>query len=815
MQNKLMIMETIYKYLFSRKWLMWLLLLSTTLLFGYAGMHCHLEEDIAKLLPITAEDTTINIAFSNLQVKDKIFVEVRATDEEPDIEYLTEVMDEYMQLILDADSADGLIRNTLYEVDPLEYTDLATYMVEHAPLYLDFTDEGMDTITSEAHIVRTLDTYLKLLDTEMGAYLYDWIAYDPCGVAMTTVSSNLAGKGKSMASRFQMNHLIAAEGKACIGFITPEVGVLNSGITTRLVKNLNRAKAQMEEEHPDVKVYIHGSAINSVGNSQCLKRDLVRTIGISLIIICILLMLVLRDPRYLLQLILPMIYGAALAMSGMWVVKGGMSLVALGLGAIVLGVGLSYSLHVLVHYLYIGDAPRTIREQTKPVIMGAVTTMGAFSGLLFTQSSLLSDFGAFATLTLLGATAAALIFMPHFFLPKPHYSRRAFALLERVNSWHPDRKTWICVVVSLFVIVCIAFSGKYTFDNDLGHINYLSPETIEANEQWQADNNGNHAQLYFAAMAPTLSEALSAIPQIEARCEQMKQSGLIHGYTKVSTLMPDYATQQARADHWNEYFTEERQATVWRNIERACRAKGIEADMFLPFAEAMQTSYEPECLYEAGLVPDAITCNFVEHVGEQWLIFMPVQYDADNRRLIENTLTEVEHCIVLDPFYYTASLVELIHADFNLIMLVSSIFVLIILLISYRNLWLTLIAFFPMMLSWYTVLGAMAIAGQPFNLINIVVSALVFGVGVDYSIFIMDGLIAEDKGEAGRLTYNKTAITISAVILIICMFSLLFAEHPALQSISFASLVGMITTMMISYTLQPIAYRLYKKYIRK
>ena len=133
-----------------------------------------------------------------------------------------------------------------------------------------------------------------------------------------------------------------------------------------------------------------------------------------------------------------------------------------------------------------------------------------------------------------------------------------------------------------------------------------------------------------------------------------------------------------------------------------------------------------------------------------------------------------------------------------------------LLLITYRNIWLTLIALLPMLLSWYTVLGAMALFGQTFNLVNIIVSSFVFGIGVDYSVFIMEGLRKGDDDNP-TMVYNKTAITMSATILVICMFVLGFAVHPAVSSISFASTVGMITTIMLSYTIEPILYRFYMK----
>ena len=230
--------------------------------------------------------------------------------------------------------------------------------------------------------------------------------------------------------------------------------------------------------------------------------------------------------------------------------------------------------------------------------------------------------------------------------------------------------------------------------------------------------------------------------------------------------------------------------------------------MFEPFHELMTENYFPELLHEAGVVPDGIMSNLTEKVGDYYLVFLPVKLHQSDLKQVNGVLTKMEGCLVLDPFYYTADLVELIHSDFNKILLISSIFVFVVLLISFRRLLLALIAFLPMFLSWYVVLGAMALADQSFNLINIVVSSFIFGIGVDYSIFIMDGLVAKAKGKNTQLlTYHKTAITISATILTICMASLLFAVHPAIKSIGFASLVGMITTIVLSYTIEPWLFR--------
>jgi predicted RND superfamily exporter protein len=102
----------------------------------------------------------------------------------------------------------------------------------------------------------------------------------------------------------------------------------------------------------------------------------------------------------------------------------------------------------------------------------------------------------------------------------------------------------------------------------------------------------------------------------------------------------------------------------------------------------------------------------------------------------------------------------------------------------------------------------MAIFGLEFNLINIVISTFIFGIGVDYSIFVMEGLLSEAReGENKKLAYHKVAIVFSAMVLAIVTFSLIFATHPSLKSIGLITLIGMASTILITYSLQPFVFR--------
>lgn len=789
---------------------MWTLFGVTFVAFVLLGLQCKLEENIFKLLPKTDTENTEGLAFTNLRLKDKVMVQVVSKDtvSPVDTETMALAMDRFIALTQAQDSSTHTILNTLSDIDPMLLLDAGTYLMEHGAAYTTFSNEEMDSLTGVEHIRAQVALYNDLLETDLGQNLYDLMAYDPCGISTKSLPVAELLAGDHDTGRFQYNHLFAAGGQACIGFITPTFGTDDSQTAAKLVRYMEHAREQVENEYEGVEVLFHGTVVLAGYNSMRIRYDLMVTLGIALTIIILLLAFCLKRPRYLLLLLVPIAYGAFFSLAAIEMARGWMSLMALGLGVVVLGVALSYCLHVVVHYIYTGDVRRTIREQSKPVFLGALTTIGAFAGLLFTQSSLLQDFGIFASLAVAGTTAISLIVMPHCFPAKSTPNKKAFRLLEKVNSYNIDRNRYICTAVWIWVIVCICFSGRYTFDSNLRHIGYIAPETQQTMDSWNRLQNHGHASQYYASVAPTLDEALAQLPDIERTADSLAQAGLIERPTKMSGILPSLEEQEARIAHWQAYFTPEKQRSVWRNIEQACHAEGIDCEMFAPFREAMATPAEPELIAEAGLIPEEILGNWVEENHNEFLVYLPLEYITPDTRHINDVMTDTTGCMVLDPYYYSTNLVELIHEDFDKIMLISSMFVLVLLLITYRNLWIALIAFLPMILSWYTVLGAMALFHQPFNLINIVVSSFVFGIGVDYSIFVMEGLISGEKSKT--MVYHRTAITISACILVLCMFSLFFASHPALYSISFASVVGMITTLLLTYTLEPNLYRLYK-----
>ncbi len=797
----------LYHFFRNHKILMYLIMVVTTLVFLFFGLRLHFEEDISKLLPSSSVES--QLAFGSIQLKDKIYIQVTSTDEHLSPDLLAERTDEFIDLLYKKDSTSHYIGNVLYKMEPETALNAMDFVLEHIPSFIDTAayQDFEKALEPEAIEKQMWVNYEQMMEDETGD-ITQAIMYDPLNLRNVVLGNVLQGA----VGGFNLidDHLFCPDSTVALAFLAPSFRSLDSQSATRFSKMLSQALQEFNASHPDVKVHAHGDPMGSVSNAGRIRSDLIVTVGISMVLILLLIGLCFRSFPFIWKLLLPILYGTAFSLACIFWIKGEMSLMALGLGAIVLGVAISYTLHVLIHHFFVGDPEKLLRDESTPVFLGCITTVGAFCSLLFTDSDLLRDFGLFASFALLGSTLFALIFLPHF-LPsiKADSNSKTFRRISRLNNLPFDKKPWFLIMIAVIVVIGIIFSPKVKFDSDLRNLDFNSPEEIEAESLYNAKNNDGFYHLYFATVSTDLDEALEADKSLVFLLDSLKDQDIVHNYTDIiPKLFVTQADQEQRIAAWNAFWTEERKAYAIDQVDKGALQFGLDPMMFYDFKDLLDADYEAASLIESGVVPDNLLGNFIEcNADSQYMVFTDVSMRFDEKDIATDALVANPKTFVLEPFYYCKSMVEVINDDFNIAVWISSLFVLLILLISFRNIITALLSFIPMVLSWFMVQGYMAIIGLEFNLINIIISTFIFGVGVDYSIFITEGLLTQARtGNRDVLTWHKVAIFFSAIILVIVVTSLLFAVHPAIRSIGLSTLIGMASTIMISYALQPFAF---------
>ena len=811
----------LYHFFQRHKALMWAVLVVSTLLFGWVGVHLRYEEDIMKLLPKSAHSGEVD--FSDVGLIDKIFVQVTSRDTLNPVEpaVLGDAAEEFCRLLEEKDSATHFIAGILSSLDAETGLGLMEFGLDHLPCFIDPAwYPAIEAACAREAIDAQMVQNARLIEEDETGDDTQLVAMDPLclrNILINDVGLSLSG------INIDDGHFFCPDKSVALAYITPSFRSTDSGRCTRMIKMIGRTRKAFEKEHPELRVLVHGNPLNSVANAGTIKRDLVWTIGLSLLVILVIMLLSFHNLNFIVQQVVPVAYGSLFAMACMYLIKGYMSLMALGLGAIVLGVAISYCLHALIHFYYVGDSEKMLRDESTPIVLGCITTVGAFLGLVFTESDLLSDFGLFATFALLGNTFFVLVFMPHFLKPGDIRYKRShgFPLVEKWNSLPWDRNKWLIGALLVVIAVGIAFSPRVKFDSDLRNLDFHGGELVESEELYNRTNADGYVHMYFGAWDnESLDNALAYNKSFSSTLDSLKAEGRVKSYTPVAKLLlHSQQDQEDRIALWNSFWSADRIRTLKKDLQESARKNGLPADLFDSFLALLSGDYEPGNLFESGVVPTGLLANYAEREANgRYMVFTDVAYEKAEQEYLWSALSAIPHVVVLDAFYYCRDMVRVVHEDFSTTLWISSLFVLIVLLLSFHNVWIALLAFFPMFVSWFVMQGLMALLGLEFNLINIVISTFVYGIGVDYSIFVMEGLLSEArKGDKTMLAYHKVAICYSALVLGIVIFSLIFARHPAIHSIGIITLIGMATTILITYSLQPLLFRLMMKvpYFRK
>jgi len=775
--------------------------------FIFFGLRVKLDVDLLRLLPASKHSGT-NMVFSNLKIKDKIFMEM--TGAEPEV--LAGYVDELMDSILTDDEG---IANTLYRIEPDMALNALDFAMMHVPSFVD-TSLYARFDSAIAHADETMANNYELIMNDETGMLTEMVSTDPLNLREYLMPDLSSGMGFTVID----GHLFCADSTVALIYISPNFQSFDAEPSSKLMNHIKHCVSEFNKVHPEVEVLMHGAVVRAGDNNRIMARDIYLTVGISMLIVLIVLCVSFKSFNIAWQNVLPVTYGAFFALACMYWIQGGMSLMALGVGSVVLGVALSYCLHVIIHQRFVGNVEQMLKEEAVPICLGCLTTIGAFIGLLFTQSDLLKEFGMFSTFALIGNTFFALVFLPHLLREDDQRrNEKVFRGIEKINNYPFDRNPYVVIGLCILIVIGFAFSGKVEFDNDLKRIGYESDELHKSENLYSEKNDHGGQQEYFAVIAPTLGEALDANKELSSVLDSMRNAGDLIAYTPVvSILFQSEAEQQRRIEAWNRYWTPAKVSQAMAAVKGAAVRNELSPDIFVPFQAMVEADYEPGDLYTAEVIPDGLLCNFIEENSGNFLIFNTTQLTKEKMWPVGDRVAAMPNAVVVDPFYYTADMLDMLHTDYNTTLLISAIFVFVVLLLSFRNLVISLIAFLPMFLSWYMVQGWMAIFGLPFNMVNIVVSTFIFGIGVDYSIFVMQGLIAAQRGEGGRLLeYHKVAVFFSAFVLIVVMVSMLCATHPTITSIGNSTIIGMVSTIMITYTLQPLLFRWVMKwpYMRK
>jgi hypothetical protein len=150
--------------------------------------------------------------------------------------------------------------------------------------------------------------------------------------------------------------------------------------------------------------------------------------------------------------------------------------------------------------------------------------------------------------------------------------------------------------------------------------------------------------------------------------------------------------------------------------------------------------------------------------------------------------------------------------DFIISTALAAFLIAVILWMSLRGWMRPLLAATPLILSYVWMLGGMRVLRIPFNFINITISPLLIGVGVDNGVYLVVRYLEERTIDpqgaverSGKTT--SVAVIVTSLTTLVVFGSLLFARTPGLRVLGICALLGMGFALLFSLLFLPAALR--------
>lgn len=799
---------SIYNFFDGRKWLLWLFTFALFAVAGLLAAQIKLGEDITRILPRDQKIDRLSQFLQNSKFADKLVVMVSQKDS------TAETQPDSLVVLADAFVA-GLenevlkkdIRSVQGRSDDAMIMDLMNTVQEHLPVFLEEKDYAqIDSLIAPDKVKQTLGSNYNTLISPAGMVLKRVIQSDPVGITWLGVKKLQA---LQVDDQFELydGFVMSKDHRNILLFITPVHAPNETGKNKLFLSNLDSWIDTLQTAHAGAGITYFGATAVSVGNAVQLRQDTYLTQGITVLLLIVMIAVFFRRKRAPLLVMLPVVFGGLFSIAMVYLVQGGISVIALGAGCVVLGIAVNYSLHVFNHYRHLPDIRHVIRDLAMPMTVGSFTTVGGFLCLQFVKSPMLRDVGLFAAFSLIGASLFSLIILPHFIvLGKPAKTAAAPNIIDKLGQWRPERNKYLVGGILLLTVVFFFTARNVTFESDMMRMNFMTERLQQAEAQLNRLNAYTAQSVYMLSEGADLNEALQRRENADTTLQRLQQTGAVKKVAGAGGLLLSETEQAKRIARWKAYWTPEKQQRLLQQLKTEGQAYKFRSTAFDPFADLLSREYtamppEKNALLTINMIGDLVTVK--PHSAS---VSSLLKVDPARKAEVYAALETQPGTVVIDKQYTANRLAELIRDEFNTIAWMTSLLVFFALLLSYGRIELALITFIPMLVSWVWILGIMGLFGIPFNIVNIILSTFIFGLGDDYSIFTMDGLQQEYKTGSKHLPSFKSSIFFSALTTILGLGVLIFAKHPSLRSIALIAVIGISCVVITSQVLIPFFF---------
>ncbi len=819
----------IYQFFKQHRWAFWLFLALTVAFILLFASQVRLEENISG---ITSQDDSLHqdeYVIRNFKFAEKLVIHIRQCDSlappSPDnLIALANKLCDSLTARLDSSYIQSIFLRAEENLLPMALA----HIDNHIPIFLDEEDYlSLDSLGHNKRLESIVRRNYKILVSPASMVMKHRLVADPLGISNDALKK-LQSLQVDDNYMLRDGYIFSQDGRHLLFFITPANPPSETSMNAKLILTLDQLIDQLvtnngisvSEAPLSAEIDYFGSVAIAVGNANQIKTDIILSLSLALIFILLLIGWYFRSAAIPLLGFIPAFFGGGLALSVLYLVKGSVSAIALGIGSVILGLIIDYALYMINHYRNKQNVEEVIRDMAQTIFVCSLTSIGAFICLIFLNSAVLNDLGWFAAISVFGAALFALIILPQFLgsylLHKKKHKHRE-NLIDRIGSIQFGTKGWLIVGLAVAGILSLFFMKKVAFETDMNSLNYMSDKLIKAEKALDQISLSSLKKVYIVSTGNTLDQALQSNELAIKRLKNLETQGQIQGWSGISTFLLSDSIQRERLEMWRNFWTEERKELVMSTIRQAGNKEGFVPKAFDGLDTMLSRSYTMFPIQENVRIKESLFGEWINETPELIMVTAVAKVTEERKPIVYESFMNDSRFVLFDRHNLTSRFVENVRVDFNTLVILSMIFVSVLLLLSFGRVELGFTTALPMFFAWLLTLGFMGLFGIKFNIFNIIISSFVFGLGVDYSILMMRGLLNEYKTGISDMKTYQVSILLSSTTTIIGVAALFAAQHPALRSIALISIIGVFSVVMVSFSYQAMLanWFLFKPKLRK
>lgn len=799
-------------------------------------LHLNYKEDISDFLPLGDKHQQSLQVYQDISGANRLFIIFQfddSTDNNPDI--LVESIESFTMDLQQRDSL-HIVRNLVTQIDWSQMSEITDFIYENIPYFLTNEDYiRIDSILNDENFVRTqLQQDKQMLMFPTGGLLSSNIQRDPLNL-FTPVFSRLPNRGTDISYELYDGYIFSSDMKRGIVMMESPFGNSETENNGKLLNLVNKSVEMVQSEFPGVVAHVFGGPAIAVGNVSQIKTDCMVSVSISVILILLLLYLSFRSIWNMLLIVVSIGWGWLFAMGGLALVHDNMSVIVIGISSVILGIAVNYPLHLIAHLSHTTNIRSALKEIVMPLVVGNITTVGAFLSLVPLRSVALRDLGLFSSFLLIGTILFVVLYLPHVVRVNQNNGERL--LFRQLGELRLENRNWLVVTVVFLTLFFGYFSFQTKFDSNFSNINYMDEGQIADMEYFQETMMPSSyigQDVYIVSTDNSLEKALEHNLLVENALDKYEFKNNVLSLSSCSMFLPTEELQKSRLSNWHHFIRN------WRNklkvdLLSEARNEGFVDGTFDDFINILNNEYRTKSIEDFNVLFPVFASNLsVDSINGKYSVVDVISINPDSLVHFESYMETVSsNANVFDLPALNSTIANNLSDNFNYIGWACGLIVFFFLWFSLGSLELAILSFLPMTISWIWILGIMALLDIQFNIVNVILATFIFGQGDDYTIFMTEGSCYEYAYRKKMLLSYKNSIILSALIMFIGIGSLIFAKHPALHSLAEVTIVGMFSVVLMAYLFPPLIYKwlvmdkgeyrrqpltlryLYRKYIRQ